>query len=291
MSDFYKTLGISRNSSSDDIRKAYRALARKYHPDLNSGDPNAEEKFKIITEAYEVLSDENSRKKYDRFGENWKQWDQAQKGSTPGNPFPGNSFDGFGNGPGRNNSFRMEDLGDLLGGFAGEPRFQGSHQNTVHTKFDISLKQAYLGTSKNITFKDGSRQRRIEVSVPPGVDNGSIVTVRPGGGMEIKIDVEVKSDDIFQRIGNDLYTDVMVPFTDAVLGGEFQVPTMSATIALKIPECSQNGQKFRLSGKGMPHLKDPDRFGDLFAVLRPMIPEHITEEEREVFKNMRLIYK
>ncbi|MEC8891642.1 MAG: DnaJ domain-containing protein, partial [Chloroflexota bacterium] len=227
MSDFYKTLGISRNSSSDDIRKAYRALARKYHPDLNSGDPNAEEKFKIITEAYEVLSDENSRKKYDRFGENWKQWDQAQKGSTPGNPFPGNPFDGFGNGPGRNNSFRMEDLGDLLGGFAGEPRFQGSHQNTVHTKFDISLKQAYLGTSKNITFKDGSRQRRIEVSVPPGVDNGSIVTVRPGGGMEIKIDVEVKSDDIFQRIGNDLYTDVMVPFTDAVLGGEFQVPTMS----------------------------------------------------------------
>jgi len=291
MSDFYKTLGISRNSSSDDIRKAYRALARKYHPDLNSGDPNAEEKFKIITEAYEVLSDENSRKKYDRFGENWKQWDQAQKGSTPGNPFPGNPFDGFGNGPGRNNSFRMEDLGDLLGGFAGEPRFQGSHQNTVHTKFDISLKQAYLGTSKNITFKDGSRQRRIEVSVPPGVDNGSIVTVRPGGGMEIKIDVEVKSDDIFQRIGNDLYTDVMVPFTDAVLGGEFQVPTMSATVALKIPECSQNGQKFRLSGKGMPHLKDPDRFGDLFAVLRPMIPEHITEEEREVFKNMRLIYK
>ena len=291
MSDFYKTLGISRNSSSDDIRKAYRALARKYHPDLNSGDPNAEEKFKIITEAYEVLSDENSRKKYDRFGENWKQWDQAQKGSTPGNPFPGNPFDGFGNGPGRNNSFRMEDLGDLLGGFAGEPRFQGSHQNTVHTKFDITLKQAYLGTSKNITFKDGSRQRRIEVSVPPGVDNGSIVTVRPGGGMEIKIDVEVKSDDIFQRIGNDLYTDVMVPFTDAVLGGEFQVPTMSATIALKIPECSQNGQKFRLSGKGMPHLKDPDRFGDLFAVLRPMIPEHITEEEREVFKNMRLIYK
>ncbi len=291
MSDFYKTLGISRNSSSDDIRKAYRALARKYHPDLNSGDPNAEEKFKIITEAYEVLSDENSRKKYDRFGETWKQWDQGQKGSTPGNPFPGNPFDGFGNGPGRNNSFRMEDLGDLLGGFAGEPRFQGSHQNTVHTKFDISLKQAYLGTSKNITFKDGSRQRRIEVSVPPGVDNGSIVTVRPGGGMEIKIDVEVKSDDIFQRIGNDLYTDVMVPFTDAVLGGEFQVPTMSATVALKIPECSQNGQKFRLSGKGMPHLKDPDRFGDLFAVLRPMIPEHITEEEREVFKNMRLIYK
>ena len=291
MSDFYKTLGISRNSSSDDIRKAYRALARKYHPDLNSGDPNAEEKFKIITEAYEVLSDENSRKKYDRFGENWKQWDQAQKGSTPGNPFPGNPFDGFGNGPGRNNSFRMEDLGDLLGGFAGEPRFQGSHQNTVHTKFDISLKQAYLGTSKNITFKDGSRQRRIEVSVPPGVDNGSIVTVRPGGGMEIKIDVEVKSDDIFQRIGNDLYTDVTVPFTDAVLGGEFQVPTMSTTVALKVPECSQNGQKFRLSGKGMPHLKDPGRFGDLFAVLRPMIPEHITEEEREVFKKMRLIYK
>ena len=291
MSDLYKTLGISRNSNSDDIKKAYRALARKYHPDLNSGDANAEEKFKTITEAYEVLADENSRKKYDRFGENWKQWDQAQKGPTPGNPFPGNPFGGFGNGQGRNNSFRMEDLGDLLGGFAGEPRFQGSHQNTVHTKFDITLKQAYLGTSKNITFKDGSRQRRIEVSVPPGVDNGSIVTVRPGGGVEIKIDVEVKSENIFQRIGNDLYTDVMVPFTDAVLGGEIQVPTMSTTVALKIPECSQNGQKFRLSGKGMPHLKHPEQFGDLFAVLRPMIPEHITEEERKVFKNMRLIYK
>ena len=291
MSDLYKTLGISRNSNSDDIKKAYRALARKYHPDLNSGDANAEEKFKTITEAYEVLADENSRKKYDRFGENWKQWDQAQKGSTSGNPFPGNPFGGLGNDPGRNNSFRMEDLGDLLGGFAGEPRFQGSHQNTVHTKFDITLKQAYLGTSKNITFKDGSRQRRIEVSVPPGVDNGSIVTVRPGGGVEIKIDVEVKSENIFQRIGNDLYTDVMVPFTDAVLGGEIQVPTMSTTVALKIPECSQNGQKFRLSGKGMPHLKHPERFGDLFAVLRPMIPEHITEEERKVFTNMRLIYK
>ena len=291
MSDLYRRLGISRNSSSDDIKKAYRALARKYHPDLNPGDVNAEEKFKTITEAYEVLSDENSRKKYDRFGENWKQWDQTQKGSASGNPFPGNPFGGFGSGPGRNNSFRMEDLGDLLGGFAGEPRFQGAHQKAVHAKFDITLKQAYLGTSKNITFKDGSRQRRIEVSVPPGVDNGSIVTVRPGGGVEIKIDVEVKSENIFQRIGNDLYTDVMVPFTDAVLGGEIQVPTMSTTVALKIPECSQNGQKFRLSGKGMPHLKHPERFGDLFAVLRPMIPEHITEEERKVFTNMRLIYK
>ena len=108
MSDLYKTLGISRNSNSDDIKKAYRALARKYHPDLNSGDANAEEKFKTITEAYEVLADENSRKKYDRFGENWKQMDQAQKGSTSGNPFPGNPFGGFGNGSGRNNSFRME---------------------------------------------------------------------------------------------------------------------------------------------------------------------------------------
>ena len=192
MSDLYRRLGISRNSSSDDIKKAYRALARKYHPDLNAGDVNAEEKFKTITEAYEVLSDENSRKKYDRFGENWKQWDHAQKGSASGNRFPGNPFGGFGNGAGRNNSFRSEDLGDLLGGFTGEPRFQEAHQNAVQTKFDITLKQAYLGTSKNITFNDGSRQRRIEVSVPPGVDNGSIVTVRPGGGMEIKIEVEVK---------------------------------------------------------------------------------------------------
>ena len=147
------------------------------------------------------------RKKYDRFGENWKQWDQAQKGSASGNPFPGNPFGGFGNGTGRNNSFRSEDLGDLLGGFTGERRFQEAHQNAVQAKFDITLKQAYLGTSKNITFNDGYRQRRIEVSVPPGVDNGSKIHINLSG-TDVYLNIKVTPHHQYLRKGNNIYIDL-----------------------------------------------------------------------------------
>ncbi len=269
MADYYNELGLSRKASADEIKKAFRSLARKYHPDLNPEDQAAEKKFKAINEAYEILSNQATRRKYDRFGANWKHEDRAQRN--------------YGHHGRHHSNFQINDIGDLFGGFGGSSRPQRTKPKTITVKAEVTLKEAFTGTTRTISLPG----KRIEVSVPPGVNTGSIVTIKPNSEVELKVKITIKPDDSFHRVGNDLYTDIVVPITSAILGCETSILTMTESIILKIPECSQNGQKFRLSGKGMPHLKDPKRFGDLFAVLRPEMPDHISEEEREVFENLR----
>lgn len=277
--DYYKELGIRRNSSQAEIKKAYRSLARKFHPDLNPGDSNSEKRFKSINEAYEVLSDQVSRNKYDKYGSNWKNWEQTKKYNNYGNPFSGSGHN--------NSSFRIEDLGDLFGGFSGESNFRKPNRRVMNTDFSVSLYQAYYGTTKNLTFQDRTRQRVIEVTIPKGVANGSIITLRPEKDLEIKIKITVDKNPEFLRNGNDLFIDISIPFSVAVLGGEIKVPTLNKNnVLLKIPEFCQNGQRFRLSGKGMPILKTPENHGDLYAIIRPMVPTEITDEERAFYKKV-----
>ena len=278
--DYYKELGIDRNSSQADIKKAYRSLARKFHPDLNPGNSNSEERFKSINEAYEVLSDQVSRNKYDKYGPNWKNMDQNHKYGNYRNPFAGSGHN-------NNSSFRIEDLGDLFGGFSSESNFRKPNRRVMNTEFSVSLYQSYYGTTKNLSFQDRRRQRVIEVTIPKGVDNGSIITLRPETDLQIKVKITVDKNPDFQRNGNDLFTDISIPFAVAILGGEIKVPTLNETnVLLKIPEFCQNGQKFRLSGKGMPLLKTPENHGDLYAIIRPIVPREITDEERDFYKKI-----
>lgn len=273
MADYYNELGLSRKASADEIKKAFRSLARKYHPDLNPEDQTAEKKFKAISEAYEILSNQATRRKYDKFGANWKHEDRTQRNYGHSGSYQDR----------RHSNFQINDIGDIFGGFGSNSRPQRTKLRTIAVKAQITLNEAFTGTTRTISLPD----KRIEVSVPPGVNTGSIVTIKPSSGVELKVNITIKPDGPFHRVGNDLYTDIVVPIASAILGCETSIPTMTESIILKIPEYSQNGQKFRLSGKGMPHLKDPKRFGDLFAVLRPEMPDHISEEEREVFENLR----
>ncbi len=279
MSDnYYQTLGIKREASDKEVKQAFRRLARKYHPDVNSGDKAAEDKFKEVNEAYEVLSDPEKRRKYDRFGQNWKYADQ----------FPPGGFRAHSAGP-TDATFNFSDLGGF-GSIFGEMfgRRGGARtaqRSTVEVKADVSLEEAHSGTTRTVQIP-GSRGKRLEVQVPPGVDNGSRVHVT-AGDTELYLVTRVVPHRRFTRKGADLYLDLSLPLVDAVLGSEQEAPTITGKVMLTVPPESQNGQMFRLKGQGMPHLGRPDQRGDLFATLKVMLPTNLTEQERDLFVSLK----
>ena len=286
MADYYKVLGVSKSADQSEIKKAFRKAARKYHPDLNPNDEAAEARFKEINEAYEVLSDPDSRRKYDAYGDQWKQADQieAQRRASR-SPF------GFG-GAGRSRTAYegdifggLEDIFGDLGGFRHTPT-----SGTIRTEASatVSLAEAYAGTTVNANLSMKGRSRRFEVDIPPGVDNGSTVRVSPERGTELLFRVTVTPDPRFRRDGMDVYTDANVPFEDAILGGEAEVQTIDGRrIWVTIPENTQNGQNIRLRGQGMPKLGSPDTRGDLYVAIRPAIPNHLTDEERDLVSKLK----
>ena len=291
MASYYETLGVSNKANDGEIRQAFRRQARKYHPDLNPGDVEAEAKFKLINEAYEVLSDSENRKKYDRYGDQWKHADQfdSRYGHGSGSPFSwtsggGRSGDDFGfNMPGG--------LDDLFGQF-GRSRRQRARAGPrrVETPVTVTLEEAYSGTMRKVTGTIGNRERRIEVTIPPGVETGSVVRFPLDKENELLLNVTVSSHTRFQRQGNDLYLEVEIPFEDAVLGCETEIQTLKGKVRLKVPPESQNGQRIRLGGQGMPKLGAPETSGDLYATLRPTLPKNLKKEERELlmkFKEVR----
>jgi len=319
--NYYDTLGVPRSASDKDIRKAYRRLARLHHPDVNPGDKSAEARFKEINAAHEVLSDPEKRRKYDRHGDQWQyadQIEQAQRQSAGRWSFGrGSTFD-FGD------VNPSGDLGDLLQGiFRGAGRRPGRQRaRDVQQPVEVTLDEAYHGTMRVLQMEREepcatcggqgqvagalchvcqgagaiAKPRRLEVKIPPGVRDGSRVRVAgeggvgPAGASDLYLVVSVRPHERFERRGDDLYTDVDVPLTDAVLGGEVQVPTMTSRVMLKVPPLTQNGRNIRLSGLGMPRLGGNGN-GALYARVRVALPQELSPEQRELFEKLRAVRK
>jgi DnaJ-class molecular chaperone len=315
--DYYAILGVNRNASEREIKQAYRRLARKYHPDVNPGDKSAEEKFKQINEAHEVLSDSEKRRKYDQFGDQWQYADQFAKAGWQGTPSWGSSR-------GKEFHFGGDDLGSLFGDLFGfdtmSRRVRPRRGRDMEHPVEITLEEAYHGAKRTIVLQAeepctackgmGRIQnlpcsvcrgagvvpsvKRLEVKIPPGVKDGSRVRVAGKGepsysggtSGDLYLLVSVKPHRLFERKGDDLYVEVAVPLTVAVLGGEVQVPTLKGSqLALKIPPETQNGRTFRLAGQGMPHLGDSSR-GVLFAKVNVVLPTKLSPKEKELFEQL-----
>ena len=278
MADYYAELGIGREADEKEVRSAFRRLARQYHPDLNPGDEGAEERFKRVNEAYEVLSDEEKRKAYDKYGDNWQRAEEIES-QYGGGAYRTTTSAGFGG------------FEDLLGGFRfGDSEGFGAGRQPMakmETDVEVTLEEAFSGSQRIVTISRGGQDRRIEVTIPRGVATGSAVRVRPGQGHELLLNVTVAPHRRFTRRGADLHIDVDVPFEDAILGGSVDVATMERRVQLKVPPESRNGQKIRLAGKGMPVLGSPDKRGDLYVVLRPVMPRGLTDEQKELVRRLK----
>lgn len=312
--DYYQILGVSKNADENDIKKAYRKLARQYHPDVNPGDKQAEQRFKEISEAYAVLSDADKRKKYDRFGAQWQQYERAGV-----NPEDMGGF-GFGNGGhsrtvtpeefeqmfGRGGTGGFSDFFEgLFGGGPAGPRTRGAPGTPfegfstrqrrggqdVETPVTITLEEALHGTSRLLQRDNG---RRLEVSIPAGVRTGSRIRVAgegtPGmGGQtgDLYLVVEVTPHSRFRRDEDDLTVEVEVDLYTALLGGEVEVPTLERPVLLTLPAGTQNGKRFRLRNLGMPKLRTSERRGDLYAEIKVTLPENLSGEEKQLFERLR----
>jgi len=311
--DYYQTLGVSKGASQGDIKKAYRKLARKYHPDVNPDDPNAEEKFKDINEAYQVLSDEDKRAKYDHFGSQWKQYQQ-----TGGRPedFDWSRWAAQGrHGSGHYRTVTQEEFEQMFGGGLGgfsdffetlfggmggmrsarrtsqRPRSQAMQKGRdIEHVVDISLEEAFHGTTRVLTYEDG---RRIEATIPPGVKTGSKIRLSgqgmegPRGSGDLYLKVKVRPHSKYERDGDDLRIDQPVDFFTALLGGEVNVSAIDKTVKLTIPPETDSGKVFRLKGLGMPKLNHPEKRGNLYAKVAVQVPKNLTAEQKKKFKDLQ----
>jgi curved DNA-binding protein len=299
--DYYKTLGVERSASEAEIKKAYRKLARQYHPDINPGNKTAEAKFKEINEAYEVLSDKSKREKYDRFGRDWQRY---QQGGGAGGFDWGNYSGGapFGGGGGDFSDF----FETLFGGGGGRASSRGgggfrADGPPVEHEAEITLDEAFTGTQRSLQFSNPNGQpRTITVKIPAGVDNGSRVRVAgegspgAGGGRrgDLFLIVKVAPHERFERRGDDLETAVQTDLYTMLLGGTVRVPIMGGkTISLNVPAGTPNSKKFRITGQGMPRLRAPETRGDLYVKLEVLLPTSLSTRERELVEELRNIRK
>ena len=309
--DYYKVLGVSKNDSADDIKKAFRKLARKYHPDVNPGDKKSEEKFKEINEAYEVLSDADKRRKYDTLGPNW----QDQFGYPSG---AGRRTSNFRGSPIDHNSTGFSDFFEALFGRPTTATRRAGED--IEQRVEVTLLEAYSGGMRTFNIQSTepcpvcrgtrvvagkactncnglgifARSKRLQVKIPAGVDNGSKIRVagegQPGSGGgprgDLFLVISVKPDLLFERKGDDLYGDIDVELVTAILGGEVAVPTPDGRkLVLTIPPETQNGRLFRLANKGMPHLRGEGN-GNLFARVKVVLPMGLNDDERGLFEQL-----
>ena len=284
MSDYYGVLGVSRTASESEIRQAYRKLARQHHPDVNREDNASEERFKSINEAYSVLSDKSKRRRYDRYGDNWEhseRLDQEQARSRRMSGFDWSDLSG-GDPFSESSSGRGSIFDRLFSNMGGEH----SRPRAAEYPVEVTLEEAYQGSARVLGLESG---RRIEVKIPAGVDTGSRVHIpaRGTGQGEIYLVVSVRPHASFQRRGKDLYSDVEVPLEDAILGGDVNVSTLTGKVALTVPPETQNGQRFRLAGRGMPDLNNPSAKGSLYATVKVTLPTGLSAQERDLFQEIK----
>jgi molecular chaperone DnaJ len=319
--DYYQILGVNKNASEKEIKQAFRRLARKHHPDLNPGDKAAEAKFKEINSAYEVLSNPEKRKKYDQFGDQWEYADQFAKSGGQervrwdfgkgGTTFEYGDVGGFG-----------DIFSSLFGdsGIGSRMRRGPRRGQDIESPVEVTLEEAYHGSTRMMqlqtqepctacggTGRVGNRvcticngaggkitPKRLEVKIPAGVRDGSRIRIAGEGGPglaggskgDLYLVVKVLPHKLFERKGDDLYTEVSVPLDTAILGGEVRLPTLNGNLSLKIPPETQNGKVFRLAGKGMPQLGN-NKHGNMFAKVKVLLPTNLTEEEKKLFEKLR----
>lgn len=289
--DYYKILGVERKASADDIRKSYRKLAMQFHPDKNPGDKKAEDKFKEINEAYQVLSDEKKRARYDQLGSaysdfrtgggrpsdfQWDDWRGARGGSqNAGDAFGGSGF----------SDFFSTIFGEAMRSSARNQAMQ--QQQGYQQEVDISFQEAYEGTMRQLQ----TNGRKLQVRIPAGVKTGSKVRVAGAGpeGLDLYLIVNITDESLFERDGQDLYTTSSLSIFILILGGDADVETPTGKVKLSIPAGTQTDQVFRLAGRGMPHLKNPNTKGDLFVKLKVQIPKYLSSKQRELLEEVSLI--
>ena len=301
--DYYEILGVSPDADQKTIKQAYRKLARQYHPDVNPGNKEAEEKFKSINEAYQALSNPEQRKKYDELRAQYQRWQQS--GRRP-QDFNWQSWNAQ---PGQNANVQYEsaeDFEDLFGSESpfsdfftsifGQTRGRQARPTSprkgqdVEAEVDLTLEEAYRGTTRSLQIGD----RRVEARIPPGVRNGSRVRLagqgaagRDGGSAgDVYLVVRLLPHPNFELEGDNLHTEAPVDIYTAVVGGEVRVPTLDRPIMLKIPPRTQGGRTFRLRGRGMPKTGDSKSAGDLYVRVKLMLPENMTEEELDTFRSL-----
>jgi curved DNA-binding protein len=300
--DYYKVLGVDKTASEKDIKNAYRKLARKHHPDLNPNDAEANKKFQQLNEANEVLSDPEKRKKYDKYGENWKhgeayeqaQQQQARQQQSYAGGAGGRGFDYEGFGGGGNDDFSeffqsMFGQGGNAGG-GGRGRQAGYRGQDYNAELHLTLQDVSESRKQTLTVNG----KNIRLTIPAGVENGQTIKITGHGGPganggpagDLFITFSVANDPHFRRSGNDLHTTVKLDLYTAVLGGEITADALTGKVKVKVKPETQNGTKVKLKGKGMPVYKKDGEFGDLYLTYDIQLPTNLTDRQKELFTEL-----
>ena len=298
--DYYKILGVDKTATEKDIKAAYRKLARKFHPDLNPNDAEANKKFQQINEANEVLSDPEKRKKYDKYGENWQRGEEHEQYARQQQQNRG-QYSGFGGGQGQGfESFEsFGDGGDFSdffqqmfgGGGGGRTRAQAKYRGQDFTaELHLSFREAAETHKQTLTVNG----KQIRITIPAGVENGQTIKITGHGGPgsnggpagDLYITFAVANDPHFKRTGADLYANIKLNLYTAVLGGEITVDTLTGKVKLKVAPGTQNGAKVKLKGKGFPVYKKEGEHGDLYLTYDIQIPTNLTDKQKELFTEL-----
>lgn len=291
--DYYKVLGVSKTATQEEIKKAYRKMARKYHPDLNPNDREAEKKFKEINEANEVLSHPENRKKYDKYGKDWQHAEAYEKTKTQQQTSSGSGYTYA------HSNFGNADYSDFFeslfggSGFTGRSRSARYKGEDYRTEMQIDIREAYKTHKKTFNFNG----KDIRITIPAGIADGQEIRLKGYGGKgmnggpdgDLYITFRIINSTSFKRDGNDLYKDLNVDLYTAVLGGEMMADTFDGKVKIKIKPGTQNGTKMRLKEKGFPVYRKEGKFGNLILILNVKIPEKLSDRERELFMELSKI--
>ncbi len=298
--DYYKLLELDKSATKADIKKAYRKLARKYHPDLNPNDKDAQARFQQINEAHEVLSDPEKRKKYDEYGKDWKhadQFEEAKRQQAASGGF-GGGFGGGGQSRTYSGNFDDDTFSDFFEQmFGGRARAEGAHRGRhfkgqdFNAELQLRLSDVYEKKKHTLTVNG----KNIRLTIPAGVENGQTIKIKGHGGPGVQggpkgdlyITFNILNDTSFRREKENLYATEDISLTTAVLGGEIQVKTFTGKVKLKVKPGTQNGSKVKLKGKGFPKYKKEGQFGDLYITYKVEMPDNLTEKQKELFQELK----